>query len=117
MAQLRLGVQNACAVARNCVDAGFSVVLLDVLTDETAALYRTAFNNLQCRIVLLLPSLAISMQRNQQRGQFLTDGEVALLYEWQQGLTDYDKRIDNSMQRAEKVAANIITYAMEENRL
>jgi len=95
LAQLRLGAQNACAVARNCVAAGFAVVILDVLTDETAQLYRTALADLGCQIVLLLPALATALQRNRERGQFLTDAEVELLYDWQTALTDYDQQIDN----------------------
>lgn len=94
--QLQLGVQNACAVARNCVAAGFAVVILDVLTNETAQLYRAHLADLGCQIVLLLPSLATAVQRNRDRGQFLTDDEVELLYGWQAALTDYDQRIDNS---------------------
>lgn len=36
LSQLRLGAENASALARNFVNAGFDVVILDVLTDETA---------------------------------------------------------------------------------
>ena len=96
VAQLHLGVQNACAVARNCAATGFNVVILDVLTDETAQVYRTALADLGCQIVLLLPSLATALQRNRARGQFLTDAEVELLYGWQTALTIYDQQIDNT---------------------
>ncbi len=104
MAQLRLGAQNACAVARNAVDAGFNVVILDVLTDETAALYHGELYTIPHEIVLLLPTLAAVLHRNQVRGQFLTDDEVELLYGWQQQLTRYDFRIDNTEITAETVA-------------
>ena len=39
-AQLSLDVQNACAMAQNYVAAEFDVVILDVLTDETAHIYQ-----------------------------------------------------------------------------
>lgn len=107
MAQLRLGAQNACAVARNCVAAGFNVVILDVLTDETAALYRDVLNPIPHEIVLLLPMLTASLHRNQARGQFLTDDEVELLYEWQERLTNYDLRIDNTEIATETVAQQL----------
>lgn len=107
MAQLRLGAQNACVVARNCVDAGFHVVILDVLADETATLYRNALTPIPHEIVLLQPTLAASLQRNQARGQFLTDQEVEVLYGWQERLTDYDLRIDNT-----EIAAETIAYQL-----
>ncbi len=107
LSQLRLGAQNACAVACNCAAAGFAVIILDVLTDETAQIYRTALADWECQIVLLLPSLATALQRNQARGQFLTDAEVELLYGWQTALTDYDQQIDNTMLTVEALAAQL----------
>ncbi len=107
LAQLRLGAQNACAMARNCAAAGFAVVILDVLTNETAHLYRTALADLGCQLVLLLPSLASALQRNRERGQFLTDAEVELLYGWQTALTDYDQRIDNTALAVESVVQQL----------
>lgn len=107
-AQLRLGAANACVVARNCVAAHFAVVILDVLTDETAQLYRTALAELSHHIVLLLPSKTVAVLRNQTRGQFLTDDEVELLYAWQERLTSYDQKIDNSMLPAEALVQQLL---------
>lgn len=107
LAQLRLGAQNACAVARNCIDAGFAVVILDVLTDETAQIYRTALADRGCQIVLLLPSLETALERNRERGQFLTDAEVELLYDCQTALTNYDRQIDNTTGTVEALAAQL----------
>ena len=107
MAQLRLGAHNACILARNFVSAGFAVVLLDVLTDATAQLYRTALADLEHRIVLLLPTLQTVIQRNQARGQWLTDAEVELLYQWQQTLTVYDDKFDNTNLSAAMLAAEL----------
>lgn len=95
-AQLELGAHNACALARNFRQEGFAVVILDVLTDTTAQLYRSMLHDLEPAIVLLLPTLATALQRNQARGQWLTDDEVRLLYTWQQALTRYDHQIDNT---------------------
>jgi len=96
MDQLRFGAHNACTLAQNFVAAGYAVVILDVLTDETAQLYRTALAAHQPTIVLLLPSLAEVLHRNQIRGQWLTDDEVELLYNWQENLHLYDRKIDNT---------------------
>ncbi|MEZ4860601.1 MAG: hypothetical protein R3C14_04815 [Caldilineaceae bacterium] len=114
MAQLRLGAQNGCAVARNCVGGGFAVVPLDVLTDETAQIYRCELADLVPQIVLLLPSLTVALARNRARGQFLTDEEVTLLYGWQERLTSYDRRIDNSEIDAVVVAKQLYRYALEQ---
>jgi len=107
MAQLRLGAQNACAVAQNAVEAGFHVIILDLLTDETATLYQRALHGIEHKVVLLLPSLAESLQRNQLRGQFLTDDEVRLLYRWQQRLTQYDQKLDNTAITADRIACQL----------
>ena len=96
MAQLRLGAKNGCTLVKNFVAAGYNVIILDVLTDETAAIYRTRLGSLVHQIVLLLPTLEESLRRNQQRGQWLTDDEVRLLYGWQATLRGYDRKIDNS---------------------
>lgn len=103
-AQLQLGVQNACALARKFRQEGFAVVILDVLTDTTAQIYRNLLHDLEPAIILLLPTLTTALQRNQARGQWLTDDEVRLLYTWQQTLTLYDHQIDNTNLPPEIVA-------------
>ncbi|WP_433434773.1 hypothetical protein [Nonomuraea sp. CA-141351] len=40
--QQRLGVLNGCALARNFLDDDIDVVIVDVLTDSTAELYRAS---------------------------------------------------------------------------
>lgn len=95
-AQLRLGAENGCLLARNFAEDGCDVVLLDVLTNETAQIYRRHFDELEHKIVLLMPTLAESLNRNRERGQFLRDKEVRLLYGWEQALTDFDLKIENA---------------------
>ncbi len=108
MAQLRLGAKNACALAHNFVAEDYDVVILDVLTDETAALYQTELAQLAHQIVLLLPSLAASLLRNQTRGQWLTDEEVRLLYGWEAELRVYDRKIDNTTKSADELASELV---------
>lgn len=106
-AQLQLGAHNGCALAHNLAAAGYHVILLDVLTAATAAIYHTQLAALPHQIVLLLPTLATVLQRNQQRGQWLTDDEVRLLYGWQEQLSVYDRRIDNTHLPAAQLAAEL----------
>ena len=105
--QLRLGAENACLLAHNFVEAGFHVVILDVLTPETAGIYRSNLAPLDHQIVLLLPTLEQSLQRNRARGQWLTDEEVRLLYAWEAQLAECDRKIDNSHISAEELAVEL----------
>ncbi len=107
-AQLRLGALNACLLAQNFHEAGYDVIMLDVLTDETATIYRQQLERYGPKIVLLLPALAVSLERNRARGQPLTDAEVRLLYGWQQQLTEYDLRIDNTQQSVEQLVDQLL---------
>lgn len=95
--QQRLGVRNACALARNFIAAGFNVIILDVLQDETALSYKNELNGIQTQIVLLLPTLKEIKQRNEIRGKRITDDELKMVYEWQKLLTIYDLMIDNTI--------------------
>lgn len=110
MAQLILGAKNACTLARTFVAEGYDVVILDVLTNETAAIYHAILKLLPHQIVLLLPSLEVSLLRNQQRGQWLTDEEVRLLYGWERELSIYDRKIDNSNRSTDDLAIELAGY-------
>ncbi|MBX3014955.1 MAG: AAA family ATPase [Caldilineaceae bacterium] len=107
MAQLRLGAQNACQLAHTFTAEGYDVVIADVLTDETATLYQKALAPLEHQIILLLPSLAAVLERNRERGQWLTDEEVRLLYGWQTVLHIYDQKIDNTNEAVTTLAATL----------
>ena len=106
-AQLSLGARNACALAHNFARAGFHVVILDVLTNDTAQIYRSTLAELEHAIVLLLPGLEACLQRNRARGQWLADDEVRLLYGWEQQLSTYDTKIDNSSIPVEALAREL----------
>ncbi len=108
LAHLRLGATNACLLAKSFCAAGFDVIILDVLIDETATIYERALAQFDPKIVLLLPSLKEALTRNQKRGQFLTDDEVRLLYGWQQQLTIYDQQIDNTHQSTEQLVEQLL---------
>lgn len=108
MRQLCLGAGNACLLAHNFSQEGFHVVILDVLTAETAGIYRSKLATVEHQIVLLLPTLEQSLQRNRERGQWLTDDEVRLLYAWEEQLDEYDRKIDNTDISAEALASEFV---------
>ena len=108
-AQQRLGVQNACLLAKSFANASFDVIILDLLTNETAKLYAEDLKEYALKIFLLLPTFDEIQRRNALRGKRITDDEVEMLYDWQKQLSVYDVRIDNSNLSAEAAAAQVAT--------
>ncbi|HEX5503368.1 MAG TPA: hypothetical protein VFW96_12155 [Thermomicrobiales bacterium] len=106
-AQQRLGVQNACLLARNFLVHRFEVVIHDVLSAETAHLYRQELPGHDPTIVLLLPTFEEIQRRNALRPPRLTAEESRSLYQLQAAFTDYDRKIDNTSLSAEEVAAQL----------
>jgi guanylate kinase len=107
-AQQKLGVQNACLLAKNFSRAGYDVIILDVLTDETAQRYQAELSEFTLKIVLLLPTLEEIKSRNADRGKRITDVEVEMLYNWQRQLSVYDAQIDNSDLTAAETADQLV---------
>lgn len=77
--QRRLGVVNACSLARNFVAVGIEVVVADVLTPETCALYRRELPG--CVIVHMTVEFPEAMRRAASRKVWLTDDEFRMLHE------------------------------------
>lgn len=77
--QQRLGVRNACSLARNFLAADIEVVLADVLTPETADLYRQELPG--CLIVHLLIGFPEAVRRAATRRIWLTNDEFRTLHE------------------------------------
>jgi predicted kinase len=77
--QQRLGVTNACALAKNFVDAGFEVILADVLTPATAELYRRDLPG--CVVVHLVVTREEAARRAATRAMWLTTAEFEALHE------------------------------------
>ncbi len=76
--QQRLGVQNACDLARSFLGAGLEVVLADVVTTDTLRLYRSLMPSL--RVVRLQLSLAEARRRATLRPVHLTEREFEDLH-------------------------------------
>jgi len=106
-AQQMLGVENACTLAQNFAYADFDVIILDVLTNETANSYKVKLQGFDVKIVLLLPLFDEIMKRNVIRGKRISDEEVEMLYNWQKELSIRDICIDNSNVTAENIAVQL----------
>jgi predicted kinase len=77
--QQRLGVTNACSLARNFLAMGIEVVVADVLTPETCDLYRCELPG--CLIVHMTVGFPEAMRRAASRKVWLTDDEFRMLHE------------------------------------
>lgn len=94
--QHRFGVRNACLLAREFLKAGFDVVILDVVSDETLGAYKEMLRDCSFKIVLLLPTFEEVQRRSQSRSEALRPEEIVLLYQAQSRFQGFDERIDNS---------------------
>ena len=91
-AQQKLGVRNAAGLARNFLASGFTVVITDVVTSATLAVYRELLPEIM--VVHLLVSLTEASRRARTRPVYLTDEEFQALHQDQSGLVSVDHRLD-----------------------
>ncbi len=77
--QRQLGARNACALAANFLAEDIDVVITDVLTPDTAALYREELPG--CRVVRLRAPLDETRRREATRQRWLTTAELDTLHE------------------------------------
>ncbi|WP_326633092.1 hypothetical protein OIE67_47780 [Nonomuraea fuscirosea] len=94
LCQRRLGVRNGCAVAGNLLADGIDVVIADVLTDDTAALYRELLP--EVLIVELAVEFGEAERRAGTRPVHLTPGEFRELHERQGEFSAGDVRVDTT---------------------
>ena len=91
--QQRIGVENACDLARRFASSGIEVVIADVLTLRTVDLYRARLDDVI--IVQLRISLTEARRRAAQRPVHLSDDEFELLHRQQPDDAElYDHVID-----------------------
>lgn len=103
--QHRLGVQNACLLAKSFVEAGCDVVILDVVWADLGELYRQALTNFPLRMIRLLPSWDESLIRLHGRSHTISDDEARWVYNQQMALQNFDYSLDNTTMSPEVVAA------------
>jgi predicted kinase len=95
--QQLLGARNAIVLTKNFIEAeGVDVLILDVLTEETARMYKRQLAKYHPKIILLSPSLGEVQKRNVKRGLTLKPKEILNLFEQQSRFALYDLKIDNS---------------------
>lgn len=104
-----LGVERVCDIAKRLLVDSYDVVIADVLSDDTARLYRKRLADFEPRIVQLLPSFEIVRERFYARGPVLTDEEFEFVYREQELFTDYDIRIDNSGLSPDEAVVEILS--------
>ncbi len=106
-AQHHLGIRNACLLAQNFLANDFTVVILDIVSDETIRLYRDALRDSVPQVVLLLPTYAEIRRRNALRPPRIAADEIRALYRDQEALDDYDQMIDNTSLSPDDVAERL----------
>ena len=103
-----LGLQHACMLAKSFLTNDYDCLVLDVLSDETAGLYRDILKDHNPQLIHLLPSFEEIVRRNGTRPPRLTDEELRMVYEGQTQLRVFDTRIDNTHLSPDEVAHAIL---------
>ena len=115
-AQHHLGVQNACLLARSFFESGYTVIILDLLTDQTLPQYRAALAGRALRIVQLLPRLEEVQRRNEARGQWVKPERVTALWAQQVAFNGWDERIDTTDLAPDDVAQRLTLLLLRADR-
>ncbi len=105
--QQLLAVKNTCALTQNFIKDNADVILLDVVTNETAKLYRELLQEYSPHIVLLLPTFEETQKRVATREFRITQDEEKLVYSWQEALKDFDTKIDNTTRSVDDVVHDL----------
>lgn len=96
---------NGCALARNFLDGDIDVVIVDVLTDSTAELYRALLPDVL--ILKLEVGLREAEKRAETRPVYLTPEEFRSLHHQQRDFTGSDIRLDVTRLSAQDAAAHV----------
>ncbi|MGA8117998.1 MAG: AAA family ATPase [Actinocatenispora sp.] len=92
--QQALGVLNGCALANNFTGQGIDVVIVDVLTEDTAARYRQLLPD--PLVVQLTVSYPEALRRAHTRPVHLSWDEFRQLHDQHARLTAVDVRVDTT---------------------
>lgn len=103
-----LGLEHACMLAKSFLGNNYDCIILDVLNDETANLYKEKLKEYNLKLVFLLPSHEEIISRNKLRPPRLRDEELEMVCKQQQNLKVYDEKIDNSNLSPEEVANQVL---------
>jgi chloramphenicol 3-O-phosphotransferase len=103
-----LGLEHACILAKSFLMNGYDCLILDVLSDETAGLYRELLKEYNPQLIHLLPSFEEIVRRNGTRPPRLTDEDLKMVYDGQRQLRAFDTQIDNTHLSPEEVADAVL---------
>jgi dephospho-CoA kinase len=105
--QQQFGIKNACLLAKKFLQQKYDVLILDVLSDNTAKIYKKELKALNPKIILLLPTYPEIVKRNKMRTQWLKPTEIEMLYKQQEQFRLFDKKIDNTKMSIKETAKNL----------
>ena len=117
LAQQHLGVEMVCDLAQSFEASGWQVIILDVLSPATLKIYKERLQTSPLKVVQLLPSYEVLLQRFNNRGPVLSYEELENIYAEQQNLKGYNLRIDNSQLSPEEIAIELIKFWQPGNNL
>jgi hypothetical protein len=106
--QHSLGISLVCQLTHGFVQAGWNVIMLDVVTNEVVQHYTEGLHPLPLTIVQILPSLEENKRRFVARGPCLTDQEFKQVYQGQVRFNHYHTRIDNTQLTPEAVVERLL---------
>lgn len=92
--QRRLGVRNACCLARNFEADGCDTLVADIVTDATAQIYRTELSPQVPLIIRLKIGFDTARERAALRSYHLSEQELRWVYDEQARFTDADLDLD-----------------------
>jgi hypothetical protein len=105
-----LGVRNACALVRNFRADGSDVVVADVLTNESAGLYRAEIPGVS--VVQLLVTVETAIERARRRHYSLTEEEMHHLHADQASFMDADLCLNSEELGLDGLAERIRTLLL-----
>lgn len=103
--QLKLGAENACILAKSFLTKNIDVVICDVLTDDTAMIYKSHLPDV--KIILLMSTFEETSKRFNNRPHAISEDEFKWVYELEQKLTVYDGKIDSTHLTAQETAEKV----------
>lgn len=107
-----LTIDLVCQIADAMAKDGRTPIILDVVNNESAKLYREKLGS-ELRIIQLSPGWETIVEQNRVRAERegrirLTSEQLKMVFDAQQGFTDHDQLIDNSAQTPAETAQGIL---------
>ena len=108
--QQELGIELVCQAALGLYNAGWKVIILDVVTNDVYPIYRDRLQAVNLRTVQLLPTFEETSRRFHERGPVLGPEEFVQVYQDQEAFSGAELRIDNSRLSPQAVVERLQAY-------